>query len=468
MPTRSLTAFAATAIVALVVAAPALPAPSNDNFANATVVSSLPFSETVPIAQATTEPGEPGTPSGQSRTVWYSFTPASDVVIRAHLGASDYVTASMPVYRADGPGFPGLTEIARVSYVGTTFRLQAGARYYLQGGDGSPFGWVSVLGVSLAAVPPPPNDDFADAVAFTSVPFSDNPALEAATVEPAEPTGCGATFAGSAWYAFTPTASGSYGAFAATGINVYRGTSLAGLTSIACSEWPGLYFYADAGETYYLQYFGGGLRIDVVPPPDVGFRYSPAQPSIFDDVSFEYWIGGYFDPTVTGHAWDFGDGTTATGAATSHRFTADGDYAVTLTVFARGGRTSSQTQVVRVRSLTVSGQGRFGTDRNGVASFSVSNDAVTLERARGQSFSFAGEVTSVTGAGNAATLGGAGTWNGESGYTFEVSVVDGARVGRLADTIEVVIRDASGVGVFTSSGPQLLKAGDITVESPTD
>ncbi len=54
------------------------------------------------------------------------------------------------------------------------------------------------------------------------------------------------------------------------------------------------------------------------------------------------------DGTVTGYAWDFGDGSTGTGVGTSHRYAAPGTYTVTLTVTDdRGGSaTTSRTAVV--------------------------------------------------------------------------------------------------------------------------
>jgi hypothetical protein len=112
---------------------------------------------------------------------------------------------------------------------------------------------------------------------------------------------------------------------------------------------------------------------------------------------------------------------------------------------------------------SASGQGRFGTEGNGQVSFTLSDEAVTFERIRGQRFTFTGQVASVAGSGNTATLRGAGSWSGEGGYTFEVSVVDNARWGRLEDTIEVVIRNLRGAAVFTSLGPQVLKQGDVEV-----
>lgn len=346
-------------LLALVLAiAPATTAapPSNDSFANAKVVLGLPYSDTVGIVEATTEPNEPLSWWGQSRTVWYSFTPAADLVLRADAGGSDYVSAFWSVYRADGPGFEGLTKIASGSYVpppGSGVQLQGGITYYIQGGDDNPYGWVSSFGLNLNVVLPPSNDDFADATAFSSVPFSDSQELTAATVEPGEPVSCGASFTQSAWYAFTPMTGGSFGAYGVSNVAVYTGTSLDDLSNVACADWPGLYFWATAGTTYYLQTWGAGVSVDLVPPPAADLTYSPGDPSAIEDISFSYWNGGYWDPTVTGYSWNFGDGTTATGSPVSHKFASDGDYAVTITVEARGGRTNTATQTVHVRTHDV-------------------------------------------------------------------------------------------------------------------
>jgi hypothetical protein len=214
---------------------------------------------------------------------------------------------------------------------------------------------VSRIGINLQAVNPPANDNFAAATAFTTVPFSSSPDLTAATIEPGEPMACASNFTQSAWYAFTPAVSGGYGAFGVSGVNVYSGTSLAALTSVACAQWPGLYFHADAGTTYYLQVYGGGVTVDLLPPPDASWSYSPTDPSVFDDVTFAQG-NGYWDPTITGYAWDFGDGTTASGPSSTvpHRFAADSDYQVTLTVSTLDQRTASATQTVRVRTHDVS------------------------------------------------------------------------------------------------------------------
>jgi hypothetical protein len=112
--------------------------------------------------------------------------------------------------------------------------------------------------------------------------------------------------------------------------------------------------------------------------------------------------------------------------------------------------------------LVVTGHGRFNTGGKGQVQFTVSNDAVWFDRNSGKKFTFSGDVDSVTGSGNTATLMGTGTWNGVAGYTFEVTVVDMEPFGRLKDTIAVVIRGPGGEIVFENPAT-VLKPGDISV-----
>lgn len=371
-PTRTLSILTAALTFALCLAPSGVAArPTNDDFVNATVISGLPFSDTVDLTEATIEPAEPiASPFQLGRTVWYSLTPTADAVVTTagpivppdptnpptlcELRSSRFLV----VYQADGPGFAGLTQIAGSQWsnqTAYTLRVHAGTTYYFQGGQNGALTdpGCPLFHLSVSAVSAPPNDNFADAIAFNSVPFSDSRDMTAASVEPGEPMACGANFTQSIWYAFTPTQTGSYGYFGVSNVAVYTGSSLEDLANVACADWPGLYFHADAGVTYYLQSWGGGLGVDVVAPPNADFTFVPGDPSVFEDASFSYWNYGYWDPTVNGWTWDFGDGATASGENVSHRFAADGDYNVALTVLARGGREAVVTKTVQVRTHDV-------------------------------------------------------------------------------------------------------------------
>ena len=343
---------------------------SNDAFATATVIGALPFSDVVDISAASMEAGEPtsscsGGASSQ-RTVWYAFTPAVTAVVTASVDAG--FSTVVGVYSG---GLGGLAEITcRSPFVvrDATFLAQAGTTYHIQV-DGM-FGQTGVVQLRLEAVPPPPNDLFVNATAIGALPFSGTVDLTAASTEGGEPSpSCAAPFGGvssSAWYHFTPTVTGSISANAFSGgfsnvVAAYTGSSVTSLTEVACGVFGNrATFRAVANTTYYFQV--GGLfgqrgplefRLEVTPPPVASFFFFPFDPSVFDVVQFgdqSFDPGGVgFEPQV----WSFGDGTTGTGFNVTHRYAADGDYPVQLTITTHDGRTAMATQTVHVRTHDV-------------------------------------------------------------------------------------------------------------------
>jgi PKD domain len=375
---RLLQAFAVVALAsgALLVPARANAAPPpNDDFANAIAIDqpSLPFSDSVTIDEATVEAGEPSGCASVGKSVWYSITATSSGVIRADVGNSSFYDRILYVYRQDGSGLGGLTAIGCASpyYNGqsaVTFNVQAGTTYYLQAGGFFP--WSSgTLALSVQSIPPPPNDDFANAATVGSLPYSDSADTSAATVESGEPSpSCGQS-AGSVWYAFTPSRSGSYSASASgngfsTQVAAFTGGQLGSLSEIGCRAFGQmLTFHADVGTTYYLQV--GGLfsqrgtvtfNLDVAPNPAVGFFYFPSDPSTFDAIQF---YDTSYDPAgvgISSEAWSFGDGATASGCCPTHRYSADGTYTARLTVSTPDGRTASISHdvLVKTHDVTVS------------------------------------------------------------------------------------------------------------------
>lgn len=134
--------------------------------------------------------------------------------------------------------------------------------------------------------------------------------------------------------------------------NAYPGTYTAMAQSIVVTPndhvifgtayWTG----TSAGYLYRLEAVGpGSLVVDDVPVARFTSASTAANGFTFDaSASAPYKAG----QTITGYAWRFGDGTTATGASVHHCFTAIGTHTVTLTVTSSTGLTDEYSTTVTV------------------------------------------------------------------------------------------------------------------------
>ncbi len=336
--------------------------PANDDFANATAISGLPFADSGDLNGATIEPDEPQFCAFLEQTVWYVFTPSSTTGINADLIGSD-PELILNIYWSSGGGFGALHFINCIGSEGSRkFAAEAGTTYYMQ--VGSPSVGPAHLQLNVEEVPPPPNDDFANVSTISSLPFSDSQDLLGATVEAGEPSpGCFDT-SQTVWYSFTPETTQSitatidqYGA----GVAAYTGNSLPDLSRVGCTYYyfQPLTFHAQAGTTYHFQvgaWCCAGpvtFRLDVAPNPLAQFYYYPSDPSSFDTIQFYDYSSDPAGVGISSWAWDFGDGGTSTQQSPTHKYAADGDYTVQLTVTTPDGRTDSTSQVVQVRTHDV-------------------------------------------------------------------------------------------------------------------
>ena len=129
---------------------------SNDDFANATGISALPFNEVANLLTASAEAGEQ-TPSCAifyppvSRTVWYSFTPAVTGSVSARI-VNPSISSVVAAYT--GSSVTSVSEIGCNVFGGNvTFRAQAGTTYhFLVGGL---FGQGGPVEFRLEVTPPP-------------------------------------------------------------------------------------------------------------------------------------------------------------------------------------------------------------------------------------------------------------------------------------------------------------------------
>ena len=222
--TRVVPVGLATALASLALAGTALAAaPSNDTFASATTISSLPFSDTVDTTGATTDSDDKAAGaacgvSGQGPTelhsVWYDYTPSSNQTISIDTSSSDYGTG-VAVLTGSPSGFSSVWCFRGSSRV----PVLAGQTYHILVVDFSA-GTGGTLRLSVSEIAPPEAH-------FTIDPFgSFDPRTGVATVRGtascssgayafgylslAQPVGAGrlATITGSG-YPYMPTCDGS-------------------------------------------------------------------------------------------------------------------------------------------------------------------------------------------------------------------------------------------------------------------
>jgi hypothetical protein len=338
--------------------------PPNDDFDQAVAIATLPFTTTQATDEATQAADDPTACYGTQRSVWFTYTATTSGTITATTAGSGYDTA-LSAYTGSRGSLTqlGCNDDADGGYHSRLdLAVVAGTRYhFMVAAFGS--GSAGPASFSVTAFAQAENDAFADATPVTVLPHAATPDLATATVEPGEPNSSCGTSTRSLWYAVTlpettpvTLTSSTYSA----GFGVYTGSTLANLTEVRCTWSETMTFRATAGTTYYVRLANTynsaptlHLTIGVAQPIEADFSYYPYNASVFDTISF------YDQSTVPGgstsvtRSWDFGDGTTAEGDYPQHRYAADGDYPVTLTVATSDGRTGSVTNVVGIRTHDV-------------------------------------------------------------------------------------------------------------------
>jgi hypothetical protein len=303
----------------LVNATAAVGAPANDAFAAATAISPLPFSDAQNSENATPDGADASEPvpalctgvTHVSHTLWYTFTSAANAIVELDTVGSAVDTV-LAVYT--GAAQNALTGVAcnddidsglsnRQSRV--TLNAAAGVTYRVQVGS-----WQNDDGGSLAlnaTLLAPANDRFADAVTASPLPYRDSRQTQNATfsLPPPEPTPTCVVSAGrSVWYAFTAPADATFvidtsGSDFDTVLQVYSGTTAAGLSPVACNDDIGagdrdsrVTFTAEAGSEHRIQVSsyeadpGGALQLLVDYGPPLNDEYAQAttaSPLPFED-----------------------------------------------------------------------------------------------------------------------------------------------------------------------------------------
>ena len=222
------------------------------------------------------------------------------------------------------------------------------------------------LDLQAILVPAPANDDAADAMDATALPFTDELPFMGASLEDGEPADVCPydSPCTTAWYrvevaeasrlvidANLPSDEESW----PLGIAIYTGEpfgSLAAVASRQAWEWSPLLLQAEAGTTYLVQVagtmrltsYGPGAIVTVAEAADPVASISPWPSSpVTTATEVRFW-GEVSDPAhqpVASYAWDFGDGTTAEGDFAAHYFKTAGTFDVVLTIVMQDGRRAS-------------------------------------------------------------------------------------------------------------------------------
>src|SRR6267378_4569955 len=86
--------------------------------------------------------------------------------------------------------------------------------------------------------------------------------------------------------------------------------------------------------------------VTVTSPLSASFTYSPSNPAALSNVQFTASATGGTSPYS--YTWDFGDGTTNSGASVGHSYLLPGTYTVTLTVVDANGLTTTASTTITV------------------------------------------------------------------------------------------------------------------------
>jgi hypothetical protein len=281
MITRILSVAAALSLFVLSLVVFALPpvsaaAPSNDDFNNATDITSLPFSETIDPSEATTALDDPYGCSNNYRTVWYRLTPTSSA--RIVLSTTDYPYATAMSAWTGSRGSLSQVACSQMTYPPASyasFEAVAGQSYYIMLSGTYYYPSPSSFNLSVSVTSPVTNDDVSHAAVVNTLPFSVDLDTRFATNEGYDY--CGPSVA-SVWYRFTPTgdvrlqidtSASNYWAMP----YVFSG-SPESLSAVLCGRSQNVRLDLSAGHTYYIEIAswssGGGnlaLRLSVAPPP---------------------------------------------------------------------------------------------------------------------------------------------------------------------------------------------------------
>ena len=245
----------------------AVPAVPNDNLSGATVITTVPFSQTVDNTGATEEANEIGN-YNDDYSFWYTITPTADSAIRvsaindsANPVVGLYTGTAHPLNYADGRGDAddNLDNVGQFSE-NFVWRVEAGTTYYIRIASYSE-GPIEVT-IDTPALTPMTNDDLADATIITDY-VNEYIDMATATLEVNENV-YSSSITSSLWYTVTPATDALLvvledGEFGDHALGLYTGSTFP-LNMVYCRDYDnrgsdseGYVKALTGGTTYYIQ-----------------------------------------------------------------------------------------------------------------------------------------------------------------------------------------------------------------------
>ncbi|MDQ7026103.1 MAG: S8 family serine peptidase [Anaerolineae bacterium] len=217
------------------------PATINDDFDNALIIPSLSFTNLRDTIPATTAVDDPISTCdfNRGKTVWYYYTPSSNVDIIFDTIGSNYDTV-LSVWTGSRGSLSqvGCNDDFGGSQSQVSLSLVSGTTYYIMVA-----GYNGLAGdlVFNARLQPPPNDEIANAIVISALPYSNGQDTSAATNTVGDPIpSCVTNIGKTVWYQYTPPATqqvifDTAGSNFDTAMAIYSG-SVGSLTQVACND----------------------------------------------------------------------------------------------------------------------------------------------------------------------------------------------------------------------------------------
>ncbi|MHC1579830.1 MAG: PKD domain-containing protein, partial [Candidatus Alkanophagales archaeon] len=201
------------------------------------------------------------------------------------------------------------------------------------------------------------------------------------------------------------------------------------------------------------------LSVAVTAPPVAAATARPNETYTYENITFD--ASASYDPDgyIVSYEWDFGDGTTASGAVVTHAYADDGTYTATLTVTDNHGAKNSTTVTVKVN--------------NRAPSVSITGPEVTREGVEVQFEADASDIDGVIVAyewdfGDGTTASGAvvtHAYASAGNYTVRLTVTDDDGAKTSATHEIVVLRNLPPVAVLEADKTEVKTNETVTFDA---